>query len=78
MKTLHSGTNEFAFVRTDTISYTWQFDDAGDHEHPYILTVNVAGETHSEGFEHDISESDAAARAEEIAQEVYASSQHKA
>ncbi|MGD8417793.1 MAG: hypothetical protein PVH91_12100 [Pseudomonadales bacterium] len=73
MKTLHSGSSDFAYVRTDTIAYTWKFEDAEDHEHPYILTVAVDGHTHSEGFEHDIGPDDAAARAEKLAQEVYAS-----
>ena len=77
MKTLHSGSNTFSYVRTDTIPYTWSFDDAGDHEHPYILTVNVAGESHSEGFEHDISEAEAGSKAEALAQEIYANSQPK-
>ena len=75
MKTLHSGGDEFAYVRTDTIAYTWKFEDAGDHEHPFILTIVVDGHEHSEGFEHEISADEAADRAEALAQEVYASSQ---
>lgn len=77
MKTLHSGTDEFSYVRTDKITYTWTFDDAGDHEHPYILTVTVAGHTHSEGFEHDIGETEASAQAEKLAHEVYATNRAK-
>jgi len=75
MKTLHSGNSDFAFVRTDTIGYTWKFEDAGDHEHPFILTISVDGHEHSEGFEHEISADEAADRAETLAQEVYASAQ---
>ena len=72
MKTLHDGTSEFAHVRTEMIAYTWKFEDAGDHEHPYILTVTVDGESRSEGFEHDIGRDEAASRAEKLAAEVYA------
>lgn len=72
MKTLHNGTGEFPYVRTDTITFDWKFEDAEDHEHPFILTVTVAGQTHSEGFEHMLSDSEAFTNAERLAQEVYA------
>ena len=75
MKTLHTGSDEFSYVRTDTIGYDWKFEDAEDHEHPFILTVTVAGETHSEGFEHAISDAEAAAKAQQLAEEVYAAMQ---
>ena len=75
MKTLHSGSSDFSYVRTETISYSWKFEDAEDHEHPFVLTISVGGETHSEGFEHDLCEVEAAAKAEHLAQEVYAAAQ---
>ncbi len=77
MKTLLSGAGDFPFVRTDVIDYEWKFEDAGDHEHPYILTVTVAGKSHSEGVEHLWDEAEAAANAERLAQETYAASQHR-
>ena len=74
MKTLHSGTHEFPHVKTETITYSWKFEEAGDHEHPYILTVSVADRTHSEGFARDIGEAEASAKADELAREMHASS----
>ena len=65
MKTLHRGT-----VKTDTIAYDWKFEDAEDHEHPYILTVTVAEHTHSEGYDHDIGETEALAKADNLAREI--------
>lgn len=70
MKTLHRGT-----VRTDTIAYDWKFEDAGDHEHPYILTVTIAKHTHSEGYDHDIGEPEALAKADNLAREIYPTTQ---
>ena len=67
MKTLHKGT-----VKTGTIEYTWSFDDAGDHEHPYILSVTVAGQSHSEGCNDDLSESEALSKADHLARELHA------
>jgi hypothetical protein len=78
MKTLHNGNGEFPYVRTDTVAFEWKFEDAGDHEHPYILTVTVDGQTHSEGFEHMLSDSEASLNAERLAQEVYAAAQDRA
>ena len=72
MKTLHSGTSDFPHVKTETISYSWKFEEAGDHEHPYILTVSVAGLTHSEGFAGEISEAEASAKAGQLAREMHA------
>jgi hypothetical protein len=73
MKTLHSGSNEFQFVRTETIAFDWKFESAEDHEHPYVLTVTVAGQTHSEGYQQDIGKEQAAAEAKQLAHEVHAS-----
>ena len=77
MKTLHSGSSEFPFVRTETIKFDWKFQDAEDHEHPYILTVIVAGETHSEGYQQDIGDAEALQKAERLAQEIYEIAQAK-
>ena len=75
MKTLHGGSDEFKFVRTETIPFEWKFEDVEDHEHPYILTVNVAGQTRSEGYPSDLGNDEAAAKARWLAHEVYAASQ---
>ena len=75
MKTLHSGSSEFPFVRTERIKFDWKFEDAGDHEHPYILTVTVAGETRSEGCPRSIDDAGALEKAQELAREVYESAQ---
>jgi hypothetical protein len=75
MKTLHSGSNEFKFVKTEQIPFEWKFEDVEDHEHPYILTVTVAGQTRSEGHPQDLGEEEAAAKAAWLAHEVYAASQ---
>jgi hypothetical protein len=72
MKTLHRGT-----VKTDTIAYDWKFEDAEDHEHPFILSVTVAAHTHSEGCDHVIAETEALAKADHLAREIYASTQAK-
>jgi dsRNA-specific ribonuclease len=77
MKTLHSGTNEFPFETTTPITYNWKFEEAEDHEHPYILTVTVAEHTHSEGYGRDIGETEASAKADKLAREVYATTQVK-
>lgn len=77
MKTLHSGSSEFPFVRTEKIKFDWKFEDAEDHEHPYILTVTVAGETHSEGCQQDIGDAAALEKAEKLAQEIYAIAETK-
>lgn len=71
MKTLHSGNDEFPFVTTRTIPFTWTFVEAVDHEHPYVLTVTVDGHQHSEGYGSDIGETEAAAKAARMAREVY-------
>jgi hypothetical protein len=71
MKTLHDGSSEFRFVKTEVIPFEWKFEDAEDHEHPFILTVTVAGQTHSEGFQQDIGNEEAEARAKLLAHEVY-------
>ncbi len=57
-------------MRTDTIAYDWKFEDAEDHEHPYILTVTVAEHTHSEGYDHAIGETEALAKADNLAREM--------
>ena len=67
MKTLHKGS-----VKTDTIEYTWSFDDAGDHEHPYILTVTTQGNSRSEGCNDDLSEAEALLKADQLARELHA------
>jgi dsRNA-specific ribonuclease len=77
MKTLHSGTSDFPHVRTDTIAYKWKFEEAADHEHPYILTVTVAEHIHSEGYDHDVGNTEAAAKADKLAREIYATTQAK-
>ena len=68
METLHSGN-----VKTGTIEYSWTFEDAGDHEHPYILTVTVAGHSQSEGCDHDVGEKEALVKADNLAREIHAS-----
>lgn len=75
MKTLHNGTSEFTHVRTerDTVPYSWKFDEAQDHEHPYILTVTVAGHSRSEGYTRDIGSEEAARAAERVARDLHAS-----
>ena len=78
MKTLHSGSNDFPFTKTEMIAFDWRLEDAEDHEHPYILTVIVAGHTHSEGYPQAIGKEEAAAKAEELAREVYTSAQGQA
>ena len=75
MKTLHSGSNEFKFVKTEMIPFEWKFEDVEDHEHPYILTVTVAGETRSEGYPEDLGEEELTAKATWLAHEVYAANQ---
>jgi hypothetical protein len=77
MKTVHQGNSEFPYVRTDTIAYSWRFEDAGDHEHPFILTISIDGQNRSEGFEHQLSEEEAGEKALALAQEVYASAQKR-
>ena len=72
MNTLHNGTNEFPYVKTEMITYNWKFEEAVDHEHPYILTVTVAEHLHSEGYQNDIGETEASAKADKLAREVYA------
>lgn len=75
MKTLHNGTGEFTHVRTerDTVAYGWTLQEAQDHEHPYILTVTVAGHARSEGYTRDIGAAEAAKAAERVARELHAS-----
>lgn len=73
MKTLHSGTNEFPTV----VTYSWKFEEAEDHEHPYILTVTVDEHTLSEGCAGDIGEAEASAKADALARELHATIQSK-
>lgn len=73
MKTLHSGTNDFPTI----VTYDWKFEEAGDHEHPYILTVTVDEHTHSEGFASDIGKAEASAKADTMARELHATIQTK-
>jgi hypothetical protein len=75
MKQLHGGSDEFKFVKQETVPFEWKFEDVEDHEHPYILTVTVAGQTRSEGCREDLSSEEAAAKARSLAHEVYATSQ---
>ena len=75
MKTLHSGSNEFHFVKTENVPFEWKFEDVEDHEHPFILTVTVAGHTQSEGYPEDLGKEEAAAKAKWLAHEVYAAHQ---
>jgi hypothetical protein len=77
MKTLHSGTNEFPYVKTEIIKYSWKFEQAQDHEHPYILSVTVAGHTHSEGCGGDIGAEAVAVKAEVLAREAYEASRSR-
>jgi dsRNA-specific ribonuclease len=76
MKALHSGASEFTHVRTeqDTVAYSWTFEEAQDHEHPYILTVTVAGHAHSEGYTRDIGPGEASKAAERVARDLYQAS----
>jgi hypothetical protein len=75
MKTLHSGNDDFQFVKTETIPFEWKFEDVEDHEHPYILTVTVAGQTQSEGYPQNLGREEAVAKAKWLAHEIYATSQ---
>lgn len=65
MPTQHKGT-----VSTDTIAYEWKFEGAGDHEQPYLLTVTIAGHSHSEGYDHHLPEAEALIKADHMAREI--------
>lgn len=57
-------------VSTNTIKYDWKFEDAGDHEEPYLLTVTVSGHTHSEAYDHHLLEPEALVKADHLAREI--------
>jgi hypothetical protein len=50
-------------------------EDAEDHEHPFVLTVTMAGQTRSEGYPSELGNDEAAAEVRWLAHEVYAASQ---
>ena len=71
MKTLYSGTTECSRGSTDTLRYRWRFDQAEDHEHPYVLSVTVGDHAHSEGYVDDIGDTEALTESYKLAREIH-------